>query len=94
MNGQDDFDAALAAKRATPEYRAAYRAAQLAHELGRQIRRAREAHGWSQTELAGRAGLRQHAVSRLEAGDVVPTLTTLERIAEALGTGLSVSLAA
>jgi ribosome-binding protein aMBF1 (putative translation factor) len=94
MNRQEDFDATLAAKRVTPEYRAAYRAVQLAHELGGQIRRAREVHGWSQTELADRAGLRQHAVSRLEAGDVVPTLTTLERIAEALGTGLSVSLAA
>ncbi|NKY84269.1 helix-turn-helix domain-containing protein [Nocardia veterana] len=94
MTTQKDFDAVLAAKRATPEYRAAYRAAQLAHTLGVQIRAAREARGWSQTELAARAGLRQHAVSRLEAGDVVPTLTTLERIAEALEAELSVSLAA
>lgn len=94
MSHQDDFDATLATKRATTEYKAAYRTAQLAHELGRQIRETREARGWSQTELAHRAGLRQHAVSRLESGDVVPTLTTLERIAEALGIGLSVTSAA
>lgn len=94
MASQKDFDASLADKRATPEYRAAYRAAQLAHKLGAQIRAAREARGWSQTELATRAGLRQHAVSRLEAGDVVPTLTTLERIADALEAELLVSLAA
>ncbi|WP_067847334.1 helix-turn-helix domain-containing protein [Nocardia lijiangensis] len=94
MTSQQEFDAHLAATRATPEYQAAARAYTLAHELGRQIRAAREARGWSQTELATRAGMRQHAVSRLEAGDVVPTITTLERIAAALETELSVSLAA
>ncbi|MGW4736789.1 helix-turn-helix domain-containing protein [Nocardia xishanensis] len=94
MTSQRDFDAHLEATRATPEYQAAARAYALAYELGRQIRAAREARGWSQTELANRAGMRQHAVSRLEAGDVVPTITTLERIAAALDTELSVSLAA
>ncbi|MFE6920296.1 multiprotein-bridging factor 1 family protein [Nocardia sp. NPDC057663] len=94
MTSQHEFDTDLAATRATPEYKAALRAYEPAHELGIQIRAAREARGWSQTELANRAGMRQHAVSRLEAGDVVPTLTTLKRITAALGAKLTVSLAA
>jgi ribosome-binding protein aMBF1 (putative translation factor) len=94
MTSQKDFDATLAAKRATPEYHAAMKTYALAHKLGRQVRAARETRGWTQTELARRAGLKPHAISRLEAGDVVPTLTTLERIAVALDTELTVSLAA
>lgn len=94
MNAQKDFDTTLAAKRATPEYQAAMKAYALAHELGRQVRAARETRGWTQTELARRSGLKPHAISRLEAGDVVPTLTTLERVAAALDAELLVSLAA
>lgn len=38
----------------------------------------------SQAEVERRAGLAHNAVSRIENGDVVPRLGTLERIAEAL----------
>ena len=89
---QEEFDRALGEKRDTAEYRAAYAAAQLAIELGAQVREARLHRGWTQTELARRAGMRPHAVSRLEAGDVVPTLMTLERVAAALEARLSVTV--
>jgi ribosome-binding protein aMBF1 (putative translation factor) len=84
MTSQKDFDSTLAAKRATPEYHAAMKAYALAHKLGRQVRAARETRGWTHTELARRAGPKPHAISRLEAGDVVSILTTLEMIAAAL----------
>ncbi|WP_063632229.1 helix-turn-helix domain-containing protein [Nocardia brasiliensis] len=81
---RSETTASLAAKRATPEYRAAAAAFRLAAEIGDAVRAAREARGWTQSELAERAGLKQHAVSRLESGDVVPTLKTLLRVSDAL----------
>ena len=44
--------------------------------------------GFTQTELAERAGLDQGDVSRIENGKANPTLETLIRIAYALDTGL------
>ncbi|QBS42414.1 multiprotein-bridging factor 1 family protein [Nocardia sp. CS682] len=79
-----EMAASLTAKRATPEYRAAAAAFRLATEIGNAVRAAREARGWSQSDLAERSGLKQHAVSRLESGDVVPTLKTLLRVSDAL----------
>ncbi|WP_280431816.1 helix-turn-helix domain-containing protein [Nocardia brasiliensis] len=81
---RDEITAGLAAKRAAPEYRAAAAAIRLAAEIGDAVRATREARGWTQSELAERAGLKQHAVSRLESGDVVPTLKTLLRVSDAL----------
>ncbi|MFE7743402.1 multiprotein-bridging factor 1 family protein [Nocardia sp. NPDC057455] len=91
---QKEFDRRSAEVRATPEYQAAYRAAQLAYELGKKVREAREQRGWTQTELARRAGMKQHAISRFEAGDSVPTLQTLDRIAAALEVHLNIGFAA
>jgi transcriptional regulator with XRE-family HTH domain len=69
---------------AEPGAEAAYRAAQLAHELGRTVRALREQRGWSQVTLAGLAGMTQSAVARFEAGGTTPTLPVLERLATAL----------
>jgi transcriptional regulator with XRE-family HTH domain len=54
---------------------------------------ASEALGLSQTELASRAGMTQPALSRLEAGGVVPTIPLLERISTALDADLIVEIA-
>ncbi len=56
------------------------------------VRERRLALGLSQTELAARAGMTQPALSRLEAGGVVPTLPLLDRIAAALDADLTVTL--
>ena len=74
------------------EYDRAYAAAQLAAEVGERIRAAREAAGISQRELAERMATSQAAVARLESGGVGATLTTLHRVAAALGMALSVEL--
>ncbi|WP_211247767.1 helix-turn-helix domain-containing protein [Cryptosporangium arvum] len=52
----------------------------------------RRAAGLSQTEIAARMGTSQSTVARLEAGDVDPRMSTLERYAEALGGRLDVAL--
>ena len=52
--------------------------------LAMEIHALREKRGLSQRELAERLGTTQSAVARLEAGNVSPSLPTLERIAKAL----------
>lgn len=42
--------------------------------------------GWAQEELARRAGLRQATVSLVETGRTLPRVSTLQKIARALGT--------
>jgi ribosome-binding protein aMBF1 (putative translation factor) len=76
------------------EYDRAYAAAKLAAEVGDRVRQAREAAGISQRELARRMGTSQAAVDRLEAGGVGATLTTLQRVASALGLTVIVDLKA
>jgi transcriptional regulator with XRE-family HTH domain len=71
----------------------AYEAARLAFELGATVRRLREAHGWSQNQLAVAASMTQPAVARFETGGTVPTLPVLARLAGALGADLTVNLA-
>ena len=73
-----------------PESRAAYEATRIRFELGETVRRRRTELGLTQAELARRAGLKQPAVARLEMGGTMPSILTLERIAEALKLRLDV----
>jgi transcriptional regulator with XRE-family HTH domain len=49
------------------------------------VRTAREARGWSQTDLAERSGVSHSGISALEKGKGAPTMTTLRKLANALG---------
>ncbi len=73
-----------------PAVRASYENARLAYELGRQVRELRESHGLSQRELAERMQTTQSVIARLEAGGSKPSLSTLERVARALGTSVDI----
>ncbi len=90
----DIKDARLATM--TAEERAAfdrgYRLAALQTAIGEQVRAAREEAGLSQRELATEMGTSQAAIARLEAGGVGATVTTLQRVADALGLSLTVEL--
>lgn len=55
-------------------------------EVGREIRRRREARGWSQAKLAGAAGMGVSGVSQIETGTRNPSTVTLEKLARALDT--------
>src|SRR5262245_62985069 len=75
-------------RRKSAEYREGYAEARRAFLIGRAIRERRLAMGLSQAELAARAGMTQPALSRLEAGGVLPTIPLLQRISAALDADL------
>lgn len=52
---------------------------------GEMIKQARKRHGLSQATLALRAGTDQGAVSRIERGEISPTVETVERLLAAMG---------
>ncbi len=79
-------------RRGTAGYREGYDEAHRAFVIGQAVRERRLALGLSQTDVATRAGLTQPALSRLEAGGVVPTIPVLERIAAALSAELIVTI--
>lgn len=62
-------------------------------DAGRLIRERRVAHGLTQAQLALRAGTTQTALSRLERGQLSPTVATLQRLLFVLGESLEVRAA-
>ena len=88
-----DYEVVARQRRGSEQYRQGYAEARRAFLIGQAIRERRLALGLSQTELAARAGMTQPALSRLEAGDVVPTIPLLERISTALDADLIVEIA-
>jgi ribosome-binding protein aMBF1 (putative translation factor) len=80
-------------RRDSADYREGYAEAQLAHLIGQAVRERRLALGLSQIKLAARAGVTQPALSRLEAGGVIPTIPLLDRISIALDADLIVEIA-
>jgi transcriptional regulator with XRE-family HTH domain len=64
----------------------------LAAQVGATVRRLRAAQGLTLAELASSAAISQGMLSRLERGDVSPSLDTLAQLAGALGTTCSTLL--
>ena len=65
-----------------------------ARQFGKRLRTLREAAGKSQGELADKAGLSRVFVNQLEAGNRDPSLSTLTRLARALGVKLEALIGA
>jgi transcriptional regulator with XRE-family HTH domain len=62
---------------------------ELVSSFGISVRQLRERHGWSQEALAERADLNRSYVGELERGQAIPSLVTLEKLAEALDLSLT-----
>ncbi len=73
------------------EFDNAYRQASLAARVGEIVRDAREAARLSPRELALRMRTSQPVVARIEAGHVAATLTSLQKIADALNGDINIS---
>lgn len=77
---------------ADPETLAEYERLRPKYELVRQIIGARVEQGLTQAQLAERVGTRQTNISRLERGDINPTLEFIRKIAAGLGKELIIKL--
>ena len=75
-----------------PEYQAAEQKYKLILDLADEILRMRMEKGWSQAELAERAGTKQANISRLESGLSNPSINFLQKVAEAFDANLSIHI--
>jgi len=57
--------------------------------IGQRIRQLRESRGMTQSQLQARSKVSRSYLSRIESGQMTPSLGTLEKISEALGVGLN-----
>lgn len=94
MSKSRPLDEVLADAMRDPDFRAECERTAVADAVSVWLVAYRAEHGLSQRALAARVGMKQTAVARLEQGDVEPKLSTLLRLARALGTPLNVHLAA
>jgi ribosome-binding protein aMBF1 (putative translation factor) len=92
-DAHSSYEELAQSRRGSQEYREGYAEAQRAYLIGQAVRDRRLELGLSQVELATRACMTQPALSRLEAGGVIPTIPLLDRISTALNADLIVKIA-
>jgi ribosome-binding protein aMBF1 (putative translation factor) len=92
-SGHTSYEDLAGHRRDNDKYRQGHAEAQRAYLVGKAVRDRRLSLGLSQNELASRAGMTQPALSRLEAGGVIPTIPLLDRISAALDADLIVQIA-
>ena len=76
---------------ADPALKAARLALRPQSEFRRALIAARLEAGLTQRQMAERLGIKQPALARWEAGETLPTLTTLHRVAQVLGLELTIT---
>lgn len=86
------LDEVFAEAEKSPEWAEAYAIAGVEVRLAMEMARARERIGMTQADLAKILGTTQSVVSRIEGAGQNVTLATLSKIAEALGTELTLTL--
>ena len=86
----DDFDKYLKEQMADPEFKKEWDSNELEYQLMMMILKARNEQNLTQSELAERTGLRQSNISRIEKGQVLPSISTLYKIAQGLGKQLEI----
>jgi DNA-binding XRE family transcriptional regulator len=87
-----DFQEYLDEQLRDPEFAKRYRELEPARHIAQQVIMLRQKEGITQAELAKRVGTQQSAISRLENASSVPSLSFVQRVAEALGADIHVIL--
>lgn len=72
-----------------PEVKRILKEKKLAYQTADMVLKLRIKKGWTQEKLAKKIGTKQPAIARIENGDLVPGLETLEQIAKAFGVELT-----
>ena len=86
----DDFDRYLHEQMKNPVFKKEWDNSELEYQLMLMILKARNEKNFTQAELAARTGIRQSNISRIEKGQVVPSISTLCKIARGLGKQLEI----
>jgi transcriptional regulator with XRE-family HTH domain len=73
-----------------PKYRKAYEALEDEFAVAKAVIAARNRAGLTQMELARKMGTTQPVLARLEGGRIQPSLRTLQRLAKATGSKLTI----
>lgn len=87
-----DIDEILNEELKDPAFAKAWAETELEDQIKRMLIQARIDGGLTQKELAAKSGIRQSNISRIENGDCVPTLATLNAIARGTGRRLKIEM--
>ena len=68
-----------------PAFQREWERTELARAVAVQVASYRAEHNLTQSELARQLGMKQPAIARLEAGEHIPTVPTLQRLSQGLG---------
>ena len=86
----DDFNRYLKEQMKDASFKAAWDDGELGHQLQMMVLKARSEQNLTQPELAERTGIRQSNISRIEKGQAMPSISTLNKIAHGLGKQLQI----
>lgn len=86
----DDFEKMKKRLLKNPEFKRLHEESRPEFEIARAVIRARIQKGLTQKQLADKLHTGQSAISRVESANSTPSLSFLKKLAQALGTSLSV----
>ncbi len=88
----DDFEKTLQECLQDEEFKKEWKNTELEYQITRMLVAARNEKQLTQKQLAEVSGVRQSNISRIENGNCVPSIATLEALAEGLGKQLKIEL--
>jgi DNA-binding XRE family transcriptional regulator len=86
----DDFDEYRKEQMRDPKFKQEWDNGEMEYQLMMMVLKARSEQNMTQAELAERTGIRQSNISRIEKGQVMPSISTLYKIAHGLGKQLQI----
>ena len=87
-----DFRKSLEKNMRDPEFAAEWDSLELEYQIQAELIRARTETNMTQAQLAEKSGIRQSNISRIENGNALPKLDTLQALAAAMGKKVKISM--